>query len=103
MFDGIEIDNKQSLLYNTVFMTRRFYIVIINLLLNSGNPWNSFDESRYFYKIILFLLITYVKILFVIDTRPHTQTVYNRLEFINEGALIVLANVMIAFSGIVEG
>ena len=39
----------------------------------------------------------------MVMTHPHTLTLFNRLEFFNETALIVLAYIMIAFSGVVNG
>ena len=38
-------------------------------------------------------------ILYIIATRPHTTNMFNSLEFFNEGALIILAYVMLIFSG----
>ena len=86
-----------------MFCLRRFYIVLVNTAFNAECPFTQFKQSRYFYKIILFLLIQSVYLLYVESTRPHAMTVFNRLEVFNESALMLLAYVMIAFSGIVEG
>ena len=56
-YDGIYTESKQALLYNSVFCLRRFHIVLINITLNAECPWTNFEESRYFYKIILFLIV----------------------------------------------
>ena len=103
VYDGIYTESKQALLYNTVFCLRRFYIVLVNTVFNVSCPFTDFEQSRYFYKIILFLLIQSVYLLYVESARPHTLELFNRLEVFNESALMLLAYIMIAFSGIVEG
>ena len=82
---------------------RRFYIVLINIMLNAECPWTNFEQSRMLYKIILFLLVQSLYIMYIYETRPHTLNLFNRLELGNEGALMMLAYIMIAFSGVVEG
>ena len=42
-------------------------------------------------------------LLYIIDTKPHTVNLFNRLEYWNEGALMLLAYISLAFTGIVEG
>ena len=37
--------------------------------------------------------------LYILKTKPHTTMIFNYLEFFNEGALIMLAYVMLIFSG----
>ena len=39
--------------------------------------------------------------MYIGDTKPHTHSTFNKLEFINEGALMLLAYVCIAYSGVV--
>ena len=56
-FDGIEIEYKQALIYGTVFLVRRFWIVFANIMLNADCPWTNFEENRFFYKIMVFLMI----------------------------------------------
>ena len=51
-------------------------------------------------KIFVFLLVQAAYILYVYDTMPHTSMLYNRLEFFNEGLLMLLAYFMIAYCGI---
>ena len=45
-----------------------------------------------------FLLIQNLYILYIYDTKPHTSKIFNRLEFYNEGSLILLAYIMIGYS-----
>ena len=54
----------------------------------------------YVFKIVGFLVIQTFYILYIFDTTPHTKWIFNRLEFINEGALILLSYVMLVFSGL---
>ena len=56
-FIGIEIEYKQALLYGAIFLVRRFWIVIINIVLNPDCPWTNYEENRYLYKILLFLMV----------------------------------------------
>ena len=38
--------------------------------------------------------------LYVTDARPHTNDIFNFLEFFNEGMIILMCYVMIVYSGI---
>lgn len=50
------------------------------------------------YKIVVFLMIQTFYLKYINHTKPHTQFIFNVLEFFNEGALIILAYVMIGYS-----
>ena len=99
LYDFIDTNSKKALLYNPIFCMRRFYIVAINVILNAECPWTNFETNRYLYKIFFFLLLQSLYLFYIADTKPHLHTTFNRLEFLNEGALMALAYLMIAFSG----
>ena len=42
-----------------------------------------------------------VYIRYIQSTKPHTNDVFNRLELFNEGSLILLCYIMLAYSGII--
>ena len=81
---------------------RRLFLVAINVSFNEGCPWTNLDGERYLYKVISLICIQLVYLIYVIDTKPHTQSTYNNLELVNESTLLLLAYLMISFSGIVE-
>ena len=101
LFDGMKTNSKMAMLYNSVFGMRRFYIVFINVTLSPNCPWSNFEQHRYLYKILSFMFIQSVYIIYIIETRPHILMKDNILELWNEGALMLLGYVSLAFSGIV--
>ena len=82
---------------------RRFYIVFINITLSPNCPWSNFEQHRYLYKILIFTFIQSLYIIYIIESKPHIVMKFNRLELFNEGALMCLGYVSLAFSGIVLG
>ena len=103
VYDGIETHSRQAILYSPIFCVRRFLIVLINISFNVNFPWTAFEQNSYLYKILIFVGIQFLYILYIADTKPHTIERFNKLELLNEVLLVILAYVMIAFSGIVEG
>ena len=103
LYDFINTDSKEALLYNPIFCIRRFYIVLINIVFNVECPWTDYSQNHYKNKIFCFLLLQSIYVFYIADSRPHLHTTFNRLEFLNEGTLMILAYMMIAFSGCVLG
>ena len=99
LFKGIFTNSKQALLYESFFCLRRFTIVFINILFTINIPMN-FQQNHYFHKIMIFLVIQSLYVWYVNDTRPHTNNLFNRLEFFNEGSLMFLAYLMLGYSEI---
>jgi len=77
---------------------RRFYLVVINITFSSKEVG---QKNEYLFKIIFFLIVQSIYILYIFAARPHSMRVFNRLEFFNEGMLICLAYVMLIFCGLV--
>ena len=100
LWSGINTNSSQALLYESIFCIRRFYIVLINVTLSPTALLNDFEQHQYLAKIFVFLLVQAAYILYVYDTMPHTSNRYNKLEFFNEGLLMLLAYLMIAYCGI---
>ena len=71
LFDGMKTESKLALLYNTVFGMRRFFIVLINISLSPNCPWSNFEQHRYLYKILIFMFIQSVYIIYILETMPH--------------------------------
>lgn len=98
IYQGIQTSSREALLYYSVFAMRRFYLVVINVVFS---PREKGEKNEYLLKIIFFLIIQSIYILYVFAARPHTTRIFNRLEFFNEGMLIMLAYVMLIFCGLV--
>ena len=68
------------------------------------NVWWSWrineDTNYYLFKAFSFILLQTVYFVYIFDTKPHTSSIYNSFEFINESALILLGYVMLIFSGL---
>lgn len=102
-YEGINTESKYALLYGTVFSVRRFLFVMINISFDAECPWTNFGQSVYLFKIIFFIVVQSVYLMYIVTARPHDKDLFNLLEYVNEGCLIVLAYIMIAFSGVVGG
>ena len=103
VYDGIDTHSKQAILYTPIFCVRRFLIVLVNVSFNVDFPWTAFEQNCYLYKILIFVGIQFLYIIYIAETKPHTIDRFNNLEFLNEVLFVILAYVMIAFSGVVEG
>ena len=64
------------------------------------SPTDIEDINQYLLKALAFILIQTIYLFYIFDTRPHTVSIFNRLEFINESGLILLGYVMLIFSGL---
>ena len=100
MYAGIKY-NFTSLCYNAVWSVRRFDIILMNQLLTAGNPITGFDRNFYLHKIICFILIQIGYVIYIYDARPHTESIFNILEFVNEYLLIFLAYIMLSFTNLI--
>ena len=96
IYQGIKTYSKEALIYYGVFSIRRFYIVLINVTFSSLEVG---QRNENLFKIVFFLILQSVYILYIFEARPHNMRIYNRLEFLNEGMLMLLAYVMLIFSG----
>ena len=82
---------------------RRLFLVVINVALNNGFPLTNFERIQYLGKILLFLLIQSLYLLYIIDVMPHTLNTFNYLEMINEILLMILAYMSLAYTGLIQG
>ena len=90
------------LLYDSIFAMRRFYLVLVNVSLTSTFPLTSFEKNEYLFKILIFLFMQSLYVVYILDAKPHTMKIFNKLEFFNETALIILSYMSIAFTGIMQ-
>lgn len=97
------MDTKKltALTYNAVFAVRRFDIILMNIFFTAGSPLSDFSRSWYLQKILCFLCIQIGYLSYIHSVRPHTESLFNILEFVNEYALMALAYLMINFTTIV--
>ena len=79
---------------------RRFYIVFVNMIFSPGFPITDFGQHQFLLKQFLFVYIQTAYVLYVTDAKPHTNDIFNHLEFFNEGMIILMCYTMIVFSGI---
>ena len=66
-------------------------------------PWTDIGHDHYLYKVLLFLFMQSLYLLYIYASRPHKRDLFNWLEYWNEGALMLLAYISFAFTGIVQG
>ena len=100
MYAGIRSDFT-SLCYNAVWSVRRFDIILMNQLFTAGNPVTGFDRNFYLHKILCFILIQIGYVIYIYDAHPHTESIFNRLEFVNEFLLILLGYIMLSFTNLI--
>ena len=103
LYDGMYTNGKLTLLYNTIFCMRRFFIVVINVALNSGFPLTNFERNQFLFKIVLFLLLQSLYVIYILDVMPHTLKLFNNLELVNEILLMIMAYMSLSFSGLILG
>ena len=101
LYLGFYTNKLQALLYNAIFCIRRLDIVFINIVLSPGFPLiEKFEHNPYLIKILCFLLIQTIYVMYVWETKPHTRDIFNKLEFFNEGMIVLMCYIMIGYSGI---
>lgn len=98
----MKTDSFRALCYNAVFAIRRMDLVIMNVYFTQDSPLSGFDRSMYLQKILCFLYIQIFYIAYIHLVRPHNDSMYNKLEFINEYSMMGIAYCMINFSHVVS-
>lgn len=88
------------MIYNCVFCVRRFNIVFINVFFTGCSPLSPFGHNISLYKALSLMMFQIAYILYIMETKPHTESIYNKLELLNEGILILICYVMIVYSGV---
>lgn len=89
-----------ALVYNAVFAVRRFDIVLVNMIFSPGCPLFNWDNHQYVFKNLAFLFVQYCYIAYIIYSKPHTENIFNNLEYFNETMITLLVYVMFTYSGI---
>ena len=102
LYSGLKTDSFRALCLNAVFAMRRIDIVVMNVFLSEGSPISGIDRSMYLQKIICFLYIQMLYLMFIHNVRPHSENLFNRLEFINEYLMMGVAYCMINFANVVS-
>lgn len=87
-------------MYNSVFSVRRFDIVLLNVIFSPGSPVFNIEHNHFLLKNFGFLFIQTIYVMYVWNTKPHTRNIFNKLEFVNEGVIVLMCYMMICFSGI---
>ena len=94
------MDSFLALCYNAVFAVRRFDIILMNIYFTEGSPISGVERSQYLHKIICFLYIQMLYLSYIHCVHPHSESIYNKLEFVNEYCMVLLAYAMLNFTQI---
>ena len=102
LYNGICTDNVLALIYNAVFCVRRFDLVVINIFFSADFSMSLFDKNQYLLKIFVLIFVQLVYVTYIVTSWPHTESIYNKLEFLNEGLIILICYIMIMYSGVIS-
>ena len=102
LYQGIKTGSYRALCYNGVFAVRRFNIVLMNMYFTKDSPLSGVDRSYYLFKIIGFLAIQTAYLSFIHNVHPHNDSIFNKLEIVNEYSMIVLAYLSLNFVNLVQ-
>ena len=75
----------------------------MNIYFTEGSPLSGFEHTQYSLKIFTLLFIQTVYLAYVHHVKPHSQSLFNNLEFFNEYCLVILGYVMLCFTKIMAG
>ena len=56
------------------------------------------DRTHYLQKVLSFLLIQTIYLAYVHNVHPHSESIFNMLEFVNEYLMVALAYIMLNFT-----
>ena len=98
LYAGIKSHSGSALCYNAVFAVRRLDLILMNIYFTAGSPLSGIDRTMYLQKIICFLFLQTVYLSYIHVTKPHTESVFNTLEIINEYGLVALAYIMLNYT-----
>ena len=59
-----------------------------------------FSNHQQVLKIMAFIAIQTAYIVYIIHSMPHTESVFNKLEFFNEGLIVLMCYIMFVFAGV---
>ena len=63
-------------------------------------PLSNIDHHQYLFKQFGFIIVQTVYVIYIADTWPHTNNIFNWLEVWNEGLIILMCYIMICYAGI---
>ena len=72
-YQGIHTHKLSALFYNVIFCARRLDVVLINLFFSPGFPLTNFAQHQYVLKLMSFIVVQTFYIIYVGQTKPHTQ------------------------------
>ena len=91
-----------ALCYDAVFAVRRFDIVLVNLFFSIDSPLSGAERSFHLFKVLGFMVIQTVYLLFIHNVHPHNDSIFNKLEFVNEYSMVALAYLSLNFVNMVH-
>ena len=98
LYQGINTDSFRALCYNAVFSARRFDILLMNAYFTKDSVMSGIDRTYYLQKILAFLFIQTIYLAYVHNVHPHSESIFNKLEFVNEYLMVTLAYIMLNFT-----
>ena len=76
--------------------------MLINLYFTKNSPLSDLERSFYLFKVLSFIFIQTGYLLYIHTVHPHNDSVFNKLEFVNEYCMIALAYLMLKFVNLVQ-
>ena len=98
LYQGIKTDSYSALCYNAIFSVRRYNIVLMNAYFTKDSAMSGVDRTHYLLKVLSFLLIQTIYLAYVHNVHPHSESIFNKLEFVNEYLMVALAYTMLNFT-----
>ena len=87
MYNGIKTTRMSAKIYTSIFCIRRFFLVCMLLILKDRAIW-----LIHTYNVIQSVYLAYISL-----TMPHTETIHNKLEYLNEICIISLQYTAVLF------
>ena len=81
---------------------RRFNIVLVSLYFTKDSPLSGVERSYNMFKVFCLLFIQMGYLVYIHAVRPHNDSIFNTLEFINEYCMMALAYLMLKFVNLVQ-
>ena len=69
-------------------------------MFTTSSPILGCERNHYFVKIMLFLLMQIMYLVYIHTEHPHDDSSFNTLELVNEYAFLALGYVMLLFTGL---
>ena len=76
--------------------------MLVSLYFSKDSPLSGVERSFYMFKVLSFLIIQTGYLIYIHAVRPHNDSIFNTLEFVNEYCMVALAYLMLKFVNLVQ-